>query len=102
MARRASRDASIYMPRSATQVSVRLAPVQGFFDSSTIIGPIGVASQVLALRCTITTVPVTLPLCSCLLVKSSPRGGDERVCDSSLKRRHPPPQKEHTAVNSIS
>ena len=48
----------------ATQVSVRLAPVQDSFDSSTINRPMGVASQNSVLSCAITTFPVSLPLSS--------------------------------------
>ena len=45
MARRVSSGVSSCL--GATQVSVRFAPVQGFFGSSTINRPIGVASQVI-------------------------------------------------------
>ena len=54
------RDASACL--TATQVSVRFAPVQVSFVSST--GPTGVASQNSMLPCAITTFPVSLPLSS--------------------------------------
>ena len=46
----------------ATQVSVRVAPVQDSFGSSA--RPKGVASQTSTLPCAITTFPVSLPLSS--------------------------------------
>ena len=53
-----SRDAST--TQGATQVSVRLAPLQDSFDSSA--RPMGVASHNSTLPCAITTFPVSIPL----------------------------------------
>ena len=74
-----SRDASSCL--GATQVSVRLAPVQDSFDSSTRL--VGVACQHSTLRCAITTSPV-----SCL---SRPLAMSSHIYLLFSPRSHKPP-----------